>query len=79
MDKNEIVRRYKWFRVLRVILRGINVVLLVVIFLITLLFIPFFIPFFLYCDDNLVTFEIIYFFVVLLLLELKLEKIRQFF
>ena len=64
---------------LRVILRGINVVLLVVIFLITLLFIPFFIPFFLYCDDNLVTFEIIYFFVVLLLLELKLEKIRQFF
>ena len=79
MDKNEIVRKYKWFRVLRVILRGINVVLLVVIFLITLLFIPFFIPFFLYCDDNLVTFEIIYFFVVLLLLELKLEKIRQFF
>ncbi len=63
MDKNEIVRKYKWFRVLRVILRGINVVLLVVIFLITLLFIPFFIiPFFVYCDDNVVTFEILYFF-----------------
>ena len=70
MDKNEIVRKYKWFRVLRVILRGINVVLLVVIFLITLLFIPFFIiPFFVYCDDNVVTFEILYF----------LKKLDNFF